>query len=127
LRSLGRHLLVELYNCDSKILNDVHKVEAIMVDAAKHAKANIVDVVFHTFNPHGISGVIVIAESHLAIHTWPEYNFASVDVYTCGTEINPWRAYNYMAKRFKAKNTTALEMKRGILQLPAKMLKHKPS
>ena len=127
MRSLGRHLLVELYNCDSKILNDVHKVEAIMVDAAKHAKANIVDVVFHTFNPHGISGVIVIAESHLAIHTWPEYNFASVDVYTCGTEINPWRAYNYMAKRFKAKNTTALEMKRGILQLPAKMLKHKPS
>ena len=98
-----------------------------MVDAARFAHANIVDVVFHTFNPHGISGVIVIAESHLAIHTWPEYNFASADVYTCGTEINPWRAYNYMVKRFKAKNTTAIEMKRGILQLPSKMLKHKPS
>jgi S-adenosylmethionine decarboxylase len=127
LRSLGRHLLIELYNCDSKILNDVHKVEGIMVDAAKHAHARIVDVVFHTFNPHGISGVIVIAESHLAIHTWPEFNFASIDVYTCGTEINPWRAYNYMAKRFKSKNMTALEMKRGLLQIPAKLLKHKPS
>ena len=79
-----------------------------MVDAAKHAHARIVDVVFHTFNPHGISGVIVIAESHLAIHTWPEYNFASIDVYTCGTEINPWRAYNFVAKKFKAKNMTAI-------------------
>lgn len=127
MRSLGRHLLIELYNCDSKILNDVHKVESIMVDAAKHAHARIVDVVFHTFNPHGISGVVVIAESHLTIHTWPEFNFASVDIYTCGTEINPWRAYNYMAKRFKAKNMTAVEMKRGVLQLPSKLLKHKPS
>lgn len=126
MKSLGRHLLIELYNCDSKILNDVHKVEDIMVDAAKHAKARIVDVVFHTFNPHGISGVIVIAESHLAIHTWPEFNFASIDIYTCGKEINPWKAYHYMTKRFKAKNCTALEMKRGILQLPSKSLKHKP-
>lgn len=126
MRSLGRHLLIELYNCDGKILNDVHKVEAVMVDAAKHAKARIVDVVFHTFNPHGISGVIVIAESHLAIHTWPEFNYASIDVYTCGTEINPWRAYHFMAKKFKAKNMTALEMKRGVLPIPARLLKHKP-
>ena len=126
MRSLGRHLLIELYNCDAKILNDVHKVETIMVDAAKHARARIIDVVFHTFNPHGISGVIVIAESHLAIHTWPEFNYASIDVYTCGTEINPWRAYNYLSKRFKAKNMTALEMKRGVLPVPARLLKHKP-
>jgi S-adenosylmethionine decarboxylase len=126
LRSLGRHLLVELYSCDPKILNDVQKVEKILTDAALYAKARIVDVVFHTFNPHGISGVIVIAESHLAIHTWPEFNYASVDIYTCGTEINPWRAYNFMVKRFKAKNMTAVEMKRGVLPVPAKLLKHKP-
>ena len=127
MRSLGRHLLVELYNCDGKILNDVHKVESIMVDAAKHAHARIVDVVFHTFNPHGISGVIVIAESHLAIHTWPEFNFASIDIFTCGTEIDPWIAYKYMVKKFKSKNMTALEMKRGVLPIPAKLLKHKPA
>ena len=54
-------MLIELYHCDPKILNDVHKVEAIMVEAAKSAHARIVDVVFHTFNPHGISGVVVIA------------------------------------------------------------------
>lgn len=98
-----------------------------MVDAAKHAHARIVDVVFHTFNPHGISGVIVISESHLAIHTWPEFGFASIDIYTCGTEVNPWRAYNFMIKKFKAKNMTAMEMKRGVLPIPARLLKHKPS
>jgi S-adenosylmethionine decarboxylase proenzyme len=88
-----------------------------MVGAAKHAKATIVDVVFHAFSPHGISGVIVIQESHLTIHTWPEYNFASIDIYTCGNKVNPWKAYNYLVKNFKAKNVTALEMKRGVLNL----------
>jgi S-adenosylmethionine decarboxylase len=119
--------MVELYDCDSKTLNDVHKVETIMVDAAKKAHARVVDVVFHTFNPHGVSGVIVIAESHLAIHTWPEFGFASIDIYTCGTEINPWVAYHYLVRKFKAKNMTALEMKRGVLPIPAKLLKHKPA
>lgn len=126
MRALGRHLLIELYNCDPKTLNDVHKVEEIMVDAAKHAKARIVDVVFHTFNPHGISGVVVIAESHLAIHTWPEFNFASIDIYTCGNEINPWKAYHYLVRKFRSKNMTAMEMKRGMLPLPGRLIKHKP-
>ena len=118
--------MVELYNCDARILNDVHKVETIMVDAAKHAHARVVDAVFHTFNPHGVSGVVVIAESHLAIHTWPEFNFASIDIFTCGTDINPWTAYHYLVRKFNAKNTTALELKRGVLPIPARLLKHKP-
>jgi len=88
-----------------------------MVGAAKAAKCHIVDVVFHNFNPHGISGVVVIAESHLAIHTWPEYNFASIDIYTCGDVVNPWKAYNYLLKHFKAKGVTALELKRGMLNV----------
>ncbi len=87
-----------------------------MVGAAKAAKATIVDVVFHNFNPNGISGVIVISESHLTIHSWPEYNFASIDIYTCGSAVNPWKAYDYLYKHFKAKNVTAMEMKRGVLQ-----------
>ena len=86
-----------------------------MVGAAKYAKANIVDVVFHNFSPNGISGMIVISESHLSIHTWPEYNFASVDIFTCGSAVNPWKAYTYLHKHFKAKNVTAIEMKRGLL------------
>jgi S-adenosylmethionine decarboxylase proenzyme len=57
----------------------------------------------------------VIAESHLSIHTWPEYNFASIDIYTCGSTVNPWKAFDYLKKHFKAANVTAMEMKRGFL------------
>lgn len=117
MKSLGRHLLVEFYNCEPKILMDIGAIEDILVGAAKYARAHIVDVVFHTFNPHGISGVVVVQESHLAIHTWPEYGFASVDIYTCGQTVNPWKAYHYLLKHLKAKNSTAMEMKRGVLNI----------
>jgi S-adenosylmethionine decarboxylase proenzyme len=115
MKSLGRHLLIELYDCDKDILKDIGAVEDIMVNAAKAAKATVVDVVFHTFNPHGNSGVVVVQESHLAIHTWPEYAFASVDIYTCGEVVQPWKSYQYLVKHFKAKNSTVMEMKRGVL------------
>ncbi len=115
MKTLGRHLLVEFHQCDNRVISDVRKIEEIMVGAAKYAKAHIVDVVFHNFNPNGISGVVVIAESHLAIHTWPEFNFASVDIYPCGSSVNPWMAYKYIHKHFKAKNVTAMEMKRGLM------------
>lgn len=94
---------------------DVSRIEDLLVGAAKYAKAHIVDVVFHTFNPHGVSGVVVVEESHLAIHTWPEHKFASVDIYTCGDSIDPWQAYKYLLKGLKAKHSTATEMKRGVL------------
>lgn len=117
MKSLGRHLLVEYYHCDPKILTDVSAIEDTLVGAAKAVKAHIVDVVFHTFNPHGISGVVVVQESHLAIHTWPEYGFASVDIFTCGNVINPWNAHKYLLKHLRAKHSTATEMKRGVLNV----------
>ena len=115
MNALGRHLLVEYYNCDPKTLTDIGAIEDILVGAARVAKAHIVDVVFHTFNPHGISGVVVVEESHLAIHTWPEHGFASVDIYTCGSSVKPWDAYKFLYKRLKAKHSTAMEIKRGVL------------
>jgi S-adenosylmethionine decarboxylase len=116
--------LLELYDCDSEILNDHQHVEQIMRDAAAAAKATIVKSVFHRFNPHGVSGVVVIAESHLAIHTWPEYGYAAVDLFTCGEDIDPWIAHQHVAEQLKAKRKTSLEIKRGLLNVP--MLKHKP-
>jgi S-adenosylmethionine decarboxylase len=77
LHALGTHLLVELRDCTPKILKDLKKVRNALVSAAKEAKATIVNVSFHEFNPFGISGVVVIAESHLTIHTWPGYSYAS--------------------------------------------------
>ncbi len=115
MKTLGRHLLVELYDCNPKIIGDARKIEEAMVGAAKASKATIVDVLFHNFNPNGISGVIVIQESHLAIHTWPEFNFASIDIFTCGTSVDPWKAYEYLVSRFGAGNVSAVEMRRGMI------------
>ncbi|MEX2146463.1 MAG: adenosylmethionine decarboxylase, partial [Candidatus Rokuibacteriota bacterium] len=84
LNALGRHLLLELFDCDSDAINNLEFVKAALVEAAKRAQATIVDVVFHEFNPFGVSGVVVIAESHLSIHTWPEYRYAAVDIFSCG-------------------------------------------
>jgi S-adenosylmethionine decarboxylase proenzyme len=126
MKSLGTHVVAEFYNCDVEKIKDVMKVEEAMIEAAKITNATIVDVIFHSFNPYGVSGVVVIAESHLAIHTWPEYKFASVDIYTCGDIVKPWKAYEFLEKAFSAQNISVMEMKRGIMRTKDnEELKHK--
>ena len=111
--ALSKHILGELYDCDSIFLNDVDMIEKIMNEAANVCGATIVKSVFHLFNPYGVSGVVVVAESHLAIHTWPEHCFASVDVFTCGNTVVPWKAYDFLKKKLNAKRSTVFEMMRG--------------
>src|SRR5256885_14184205 len=84
------------------------------VEAAKRAQATIVDVVFHEFNPFGISGVVVIAESHLSIHTWPEYRYAAVDIFSCGDVLQPEVAASYLVEQFASERTSIVEMQRGM-------------
>lgn len=126
MNALGTHLLVEFYDCDREVLDDEKAITKLFVDAARKAKATVVEQVFHSFNPHGVSGVVVISESHLAVHTWPEYGYAAVDVFTCGTEIDPWVAQKIIAEGLKAEHSTAIEMKRGTLNFPEGRLTHKP-
>lgn len=118
MNTLGRHILAEIYGCDPDILNNRDLIERIMVDSALTAGAEIREVVFHKFSPMGVSGVVVISESHLTIHTWPELGYAAVDVFTCGEKINPWDACNYMTENFKASHITATEVKRGLFEQP---------
>ena len=125
MHGLGTHLLVELKACNTKLLNDLKKVEAIMVEAAKTAKATIVDVHFHKFSPFGISGVVVIAESHLSIHTWPEYGYAAVDIFTCGDVLKPEVAAEFLIDRFQSKHPSIMEVRRGILSKGNVKLPHK--
>lgn len=125
MRALGQQLLVELYHCDHAILNDVDLIEAHMLQAAEVAGATIVEKTFHHFSPHGVSGVVVIAESHLAIHTWPEYGYAAVDLFTCGDTIMPDPCFEYLKEALKAESYSVTEMKRGILS-NVKSPKHKP-
>ena len=114
LNALGRHLLLELFECDFDAISNLEAVKSTLVEAAKRAHATIVDVVFHEFNPFGISGVVVIAESHLSIHTWPEYRYAAVDIFSCGDLLKPEVAANYLVEQFAAERTSVVEMQRGM-------------
>jgi len=125
LYALGTHLLVELRECNPDIIKSLEKVRNALVSAAKEAKATIVNVSFHEFNPFGISGVVVIAESHLTIHTWPEYAYAAIDIFTCGEVIKPEVAASYLIEQFECKNPSIVEMKRGILSHANEKLPHK--
>lgn len=126
LNSLGTHLLVEYYDCDKQILNNLGKIRKYMLEAARECGATVVNDIFHLFNPHGVSGVVVIAESHLAIHTWPEYGFAAVDLFTCGNDVDPWKAFVYLKQKLHAKYHLTMEMKRGVLETSGKQLMFKP-
>lgn len=121
MNALGRHILAEIYGCSFDILNNKDRIQQIMVDASLEAGAEVREIAFHKFSPQGVSGVVVISESHLTIHTWPELGYAAVDVFTCGENINPWDACNYLTDKLQAKHMTATEVKRGIFEQPVKV------
>jgi spermidine synthase len=113
MNALGRHVLVELYDCDPQLLNDVNHVEKSMVAAAEEAGATVINSTFHHFSPIGVSGVVVIEESHLAIHSWPEFGYAAIDVFTCGDSVDPWISYKYLEEALKAGHGSSMELLRG--------------
>jgi S-adenosylmethionine decarboxylase len=116
MNALGRHILAEYYGCDIKILNDVKLIEHYMREAVVKSGATIIDSTFHRFNPHGVSGVVVIAESHMALHTWPEHGYAAVDFFTCGDSVDPWKALTYMSSKLKSSKTSSREIMRGLIE-----------
>lgn len=116
LEQLGRHILVEYYNCDKEILNNTELVEKYMNEAAIKSKATIVQSCFHTFNPWGVSGAVIIQESHLTIHTWPEYGYAAVDLFTCGDKVNPWVGFEYLEEVLKSERSESMEVSRGMVE-----------
>ena len=118
--ALGNHILVEFTGCSPEIMNDVIAIERDMVEAAVKAEMTVINSTFHHFSPYGVSGVVVVQESHLAIHTWPEYGYAAVDIFTCG-DTNTWAAFDYLQEKFEAKNYSAIEMRRGVINLLERM------
>lgn len=114
MKALGTHIIVELSDCNPQVLSDVDQVTDILVTAAKQANAEVLQTAFHRFTPQGVSGVVVIAESHLSIHTWPEYGYAAMDIYTCGDHTDPWKACRYAAEKFQAKQMLTTEVRRGL-------------
>ncbi len=115
MNALGKHLLLELKDCDREVLDDLGFLKGILLAAASEAGATVLGESFHQFAPQGVSGVVVIAESHLFIHTWPEYGYAAVDIFTCGDSVQPEKAAQILIRELKAKNHSILEIHRGIL------------
>lgn len=111
---LGRHILAEYHGCDPLVIGDRDAVRLLMLECARLMNATIVTDVFHSFNPHGVSGVVVISESHAAIHTWPERGIASVDIFSCGANIKPFAALDFLKQGFGAGRRSVMEIRRGL-------------
>ena len=126
MKSLGKHLIIELFQCDSTLLNDVKTIERHLLAAVQLSGATVIQPFFHQFSPHGITGVVVVAESHFALHTWPEYGYCAVDIFTCGDTVNGHVALDYLKENLGAANASVMEIKRGVLDLPQSEIRHKP-
>lgn len=113
---LGKQFFVELYDCDEKLLNDSDYIGHHMVLAAKAANATVVQQYFHKFSPYGVSGTVVIAESHINIHTWPEFQYAAVDIFTCGDSLQAEKAILHLQSWLKAKKVETQTINRGALK-----------
>ena len=113
--ALGTHLLLDLKDCKSELLDDIEFIRQAMIAAADEAGATIVGETFHKFSPVGVTGIIAIAESHLCIHTWPEYGYAAVDIFTCGEEFEPYKAADLLIESLHCEGPVVTEIKRGVI------------
>lgn len=109
----GRHLLAEYRGCDRARLDDEAVVEALMRRAAAAAGATVVAACFHRFAPQGVTGVVVVEESHLSVHTWPEHGYAAVDFFTCGA-CDPEVAHRVIGDGLGARRAELLLIERGL-------------
>ena len=116
MNALGRHLLLELKSCDKEVLNDIDALREALLAAATECGATVLGESFHQFSPQGVSGVVIIAESHLFIHTWPECGYAAVDIFTCGDSVQPEKAARVIIRELGVENHSMLELQRGILE-----------
>jgi S-adenosylmethionine decarboxylase proenzyme len=115
LNALGKHLLLELKGCNKELLNDISFLREALLAAAVEAGATILGESFHQFNPQGVSGVVIIAESHICIHTWPEYGYAAADIFTCGSSVQPEKVAEIILGKLGGNNHSINKMPIGIL------------
>jgi S-adenosylmethionine decarboxylase len=113
LKTIGRHLIAEFYGCNRQTLDDQESVRTHMLAAAERVGATVVGEVFHRFSPQGVSGSVVIAESHLSIHTWPETGYVAVDIYTCGG-LDPRLGFRHLGEALDARSCRVQEIVRGL-------------
>ena len=114
MHALGRHLLLDLRDCNKEVLNDLAFLRDALVSAAEKAGAEVLEKTFRQFEPQGVSGVVVIAESHLSIHTWPEHGYVAIDIFTCGDSVMPEVAAEALVAALGSRNPDIIELPRGL-------------
>ncbi|MCX7750683.1 MAG: adenosylmethionine decarboxylase [Candidatus Bipolaricaulota bacterium] len=113
MRGLGRQLVVEMWDCARRV-DDPAELRAALEAAVKRAGATLIDVQVHPFNPHGASGMALLAESHISFHTWPELGYVALDVFTCGDRVRPEEAVRVFQDLFAPQKVSVVEIRRGV-------------
>ena len=116
MKKLGTHLVVDAWHCPADLLNDPERIRRAILDAISAGGATLIDFCVHQFSPHGVTATATLAESHIAIHTWPEYGYFAADVFFCGAG-NPQKAVQYLELALQAKQVKIREFDRGFDQL----------
>ncbi len=115
MNALGTQIILELKDCNRELLNDLPHIRDSLLEAARKTGATVIDESFHQFSPQGVTGVVAIAESHLCIHTWPEYGYAAVDIFTCGENFRALDAVDLVVESLECADHSVTEIQRGIL------------
>ncbi|MEB3830316.1 adenosylmethionine decarboxylase [Phormidium sp. CCY1219] len=110
----GTHCILELYDCPGELLDNAEAIAKTLREAAKVARSKVLNEVLHEFDPQGVTALLLLAESHISIHTWPESGYAAVDVFTCGENTKPKEACHFLAKTLQASDYSLQVISRGI-------------
>lgn len=114
---LGKHIIADIRVVNREILSDINFFRKLIYQSAIKANLKIIGESYYKFDKTGgFSYVLFIAESHIAIHTWPEYGYAALDIFTCGDKAKPWEAFNYIIQNLNVERINVMELKRGILE-----------
>ena len=112
--TLGKHFLLDLKNCSEELLDDMDFIKEVLFSVAREAGTPILGEAFHTFLPQGLSGVVLISGAHLCIHTWPEYGYAAIDIFTYGDTFRPEEVARSIVEKLESKSPAIVELKRGF-------------
>ena len=113
---LATHTLIDLDECKPSLLDNLEYIRLSLIEASIESKATILSDKFHKFEPVGVTGFVTLAESHISVHTWPEYEFATVDILSCGNNMDPEIATEYIIGKFECGKATIKKHKRGAVK-----------
>lgn len=120
--TFGRHVIAELKGVDFEVLNDAKRITDALIEASKEAGATVMSHETVIFDPQGCSAVVVLAESHVTIHTFPEHGYASFDAYTCGEQADPKVILDYVIDFLAVQDVEAIQINRGLGNMKSNML-----